>query len=93
MPSPTTTSTRRCRSSVLACFVEFGEKLSARLDDAYHPQRYSYVAHGAGLGPEYPGITFQGNYDGVIEEHMSLSMEAYIGPSAAARVSSSRSSS
>jgi len=60
-------------------FAELGEKLSARLDPIYHPQRYSYVAHGAGLGPEYPGILFEDNYDGVIEEHMSLSMEAYIG--------------
>ncbi len=58
------------------------------LPDAFVANRYPEVAHGIGLCDEYPGIPaiqdwddqgYQGGYDGVIEENMTLCVESYIG--------------
>ncbi|NKB77296.1 MAG: M24 family metallopeptidase [Gammaproteobacteria bacterium] len=59
-------------------------------DNAYQlpgnclPNRYADVAHGCGLGVEYPLIWYRedeqwGAYDGVFEENMVVCIECYVG--------------
>ncbi|MEQ8664479.1 MAG: Xaa-Pro peptidase family protein [Rhodospirillales bacterium] len=64
-------------------FVEYAEK-SYRLPDEYIPNRYADVAHGCGLGVEYPYIWYPedadlGMYDGVFEAGMVVCVECYVG--------------
>jgi Xaa-Pro dipeptidase len=60
-------------------FDEAGERLSRRLPAAYHAERYPFIAHGSGLGDEYPVIAFQDHHAGEIEDGMVFSVEAYVG--------------
>ncbi|HVJ40164.1 MAG TPA: Xaa-Pro peptidase family protein [Dongiaceae bacterium] len=51
---------------------------------AYLANRYADIAHGVGLGVEYPLIWYQedeayGMYDGVFQENMVVCVESYIG--------------
>ena len=62
-----------------AAFDEVGERLSRRLPAAYHAERYPFIAHGSGLGDEYPVIAFQDHHAGEIEDGMVFSVEAYVG--------------
>jgi len=64
-------------------FAEYAEKAFV-LPDAYLANRYADVAHGCGLGVEYPLIWYPedtewGAYDGVFEEDMVVCVESYIG--------------
>ncbi len=64
-------------------FVEYGEK-SFQLPDTYLANRYADVAHGCGMGVEYPLILYpedeeHGLYDGVFEAGMVVCVESYIG--------------
>ncbi len=64
-------------------FIEYAEK-SYRLPDAYIPNRYADIAHGCGLGVEYPFIWYPedadyGLYDGVFEAGMVVCVECYVG--------------
>ncbi len=52
--------------------------------DEFIANRYMCLAHGVGLGDEYPDIAHpldweETGYDGIIEENMVLSVESYIG--------------
>jgi Xaa-Pro aminopeptidase len=62
-----------------AAFDEVGERLSRRLPAPYHAERYPFIAHGSGLGDEYPVIAFQDHHAGEIEAGMVFSVEAYVG--------------
>jgi Xaa-Pro dipeptidase len=62
-----------------AAYDEVGERLSRRLPDVYHPQRYPFIAHSSGLTDEYPVIAFQDHHAGEIEVGMVFSVEAYMG--------------
>ncbi len=64
-------------------FLEYSDK-SYKLPDACIPNRYADVAHGCGLGVEYPLIWYRedeewGAYDGVFEENMVVCIECYVG--------------
>jgi len=64
-------------------FVELSEK-SFRLPESCLPNRYADIAHGCGLGVEYPLIWYAedaewGAYDGWLEEGMIVCVESYIG--------------
>ena len=64
-------------------FLEYAQSTFV-LPDAYLANRYADVAHGCGLGVEYPFIWYPedaqyGAYDGVFEENMIVCVEAYIG--------------
>jgi Xaa-Pro dipeptidase len=60
-------------------FDETGERLSRQLPAIYHAERYPFIAHGSGLGDEYPVIAFQDHHAGEIEDGMVFSVEAYVG--------------
>ncbi len=62
-----------------AALDDIGERLCRRLPSAYHAERYPFIAHGSGLGDEYPVIAFQDHHGGEIEDGMVLSLEAYVG--------------
>ena len=62
-----------------AAFDEVGERLSRRLPARYHAERYPFIAHGSGLGDEYPVIAFTEHHAGEIEAGMVFSVEAYLG--------------
>jgi len=62
-----------------AAFDEVGERLSRRLPAVYHAERYPFIAHGSGLGDEYPVIAFRDHHAGEVEAGMVLSVEAYVG--------------
>lgn len=53
------------------------------IPEPYVAQRYFVLAHGVGMTGEYPYILhrqdFADGYDGVIEPHMTLCVESYIG--------------
>jgi Xaa-Pro dipeptidase len=53
--------------------------LSRQFPQKYHPQRYTYIAHGSGLSDEYPAILFDDQYGGEVESGMVFSVEAYVG--------------
>jgi len=64
-------------------FLEYSDK-SFRLPDNCLPNRYADVAHGCGLGVEYPLIWYRedeqwGAYDGVFEENMVVCVESFVG--------------
>ncbi|HEX3065265.1 MAG TPA: Xaa-Pro peptidase family protein [Dongiaceae bacterium] len=64
-------------------FIELSEK-SFRLPERCLPNRYADIAHGCGLGVEYPLIWYAedaewGAYDGVLETGMIVCVESYIG--------------
>lgn len=64
-------------------FAEFGER-AFQLPEAFRPNRYADVAHGCGLGVEYPLIYYPedyafGAYDGHFQAGMVICLESYIG--------------
>ena len=64
-------------------FMEFAEK-AYPLPEPYLGNRYADIAHGCGLGVEYPLIWYPedaewGAYDGVFEENMIVCVESYVG--------------
>jgi Xaa-Pro aminopeptidase len=64
-------------------FREMSEK-SWPVPEEFLANRYADIAHGVGLGVEYPLIWYQedaafGMYDGVFEENMVVCVESYIG--------------
>ena len=64
-------------------FKELVEK-SWQMPEVYLPRRYSKIAHGAGVGFEYPNIPYREDwdaygFDGMIEENMIFCVESYIG--------------
>ena len=64
-------------------FLEYSDK-SYQLPDTCVPNRYADMAHGCGLGVEYPFIWYRedeewGAYDGVFEENMVVCIECYVG--------------
>jgi Xaa-Pro aminopeptidase len=64
-------------------FIELSEK-SFRLPERCLPNRYADIAHGCGLGVEYPLIWYAedaewGAYDGVLGAGMIVCVESYIG--------------
>ena len=64
-------------------FLEYSDK-SFQLPDNCVPNRYADVAHGCGLGVEYPLVWYRedeewGAYDGVFEENMVVCIECYVG--------------
>lgn len=67
-------------------FREFSER-AWPIPDRYYENRYSFVAHGVGMGDEYPGIAHTGEdwarsgNDGVFAENMVVSIESFIGRS------------
>jgi Xaa-Pro dipeptidase len=66
-----------------ASFIELSEK-SFQLPARFLPNRYADIAHGCGLGVEYPLIWYAedaewGAYDGRLEAGMIVCVESYIG--------------
>lgn len=64
-------------------FAEFGER-AFQLPEAFRPNRYADVAHGCGLGVEYPLIYYPedyafGAYEGHFQAGMVICLESYIG--------------
>ena len=65
-------------------FREFAE-LSWRVPEEFQARRYNSVAHGVGMGNEWPHIPFAQDWkagderDGVFEEHMVMAVESCIG--------------
>ncbi len=64
-------------------FLEYSDK-AYQLPESCIPNRYADVAHGCGLGVEYPLIWYRedeewGAYDGVFEENMVVCVECYVG--------------
>jgi len=64
-------------------FREFAERCWP-VPEAYVPNRYSMMIHGAGLVDEYPIVAYVADwqdwgYDGVFEENMVLCVESFIG--------------
>jgi Xaa-Pro dipeptidase len=64
-------------------FLEYSDK-SYKLPDNCIPNRYADVAHGCGLGVEYPLVWYRedeewGAYDGYFEQDMVVCIECYVG--------------
>ena len=64
-------------------FMEYAERAFVLPDDCL-PNRYADIAHGCGLGVEYPFILYPedaeaGAYDGVFEADMIVCVESYVG--------------
>lgn len=64
-------------------FLEYSDR-AFQLPEPYIANRYADVAHGCGLGVEYPFIWYRedaewGAYDGMFEEDMIVCLEAYVG--------------
>ena len=64
-------------------FLEYSDK-SYQLPDNCIPNRYADVAHGCGLGVEYPLVWYRedeewGAYDGLFEQDMVVCVECYVG--------------
>ena len=64
-------------------FLDYSDQ-AYQLPDNVVPNRYADVAHGCGLGVEYPFIWYRedeqwGAYDGVFEENMVVCVECYVG--------------
>lgn len=64
-------------------FSEYSKK-SYQLPDEFISNRYADVAHGCGLGVEYPLIWYKedaeyGAYDGILEANMVVCVESYVG--------------
>jgi Xaa-Pro aminopeptidase len=70
-------------------YREFSEK-AWQIPERFYKNRYSFIAHGVGMGDEYPGIPHWGDdwdssgSDGVFEENMVVSIESFIGEQGAA---------
>ena len=65
-----------------ASFQEISEK-TPKMPEEYKANRYTILAHGDGMSDEYPAIFFPdgsdtgfGNYPGVLEENMVISVES-----------------
>ena len=66
-----------------ASFLEYSDQ-AYQLPPECVANRYADVAHGCGLGVEYPFIWYRedeewGAYDGVFEENMVVCIESYVG--------------
>jgi Xaa-Pro aminopeptidase len=66
-----------------ASFIELSQR-SFRLPENCLANRYADIAHGCGLGVEYPLIWYEedaesGAYDGVLEAGMVVCVESYVG--------------
>jgi Xaa-Pro aminopeptidase len=63
-------------------FREFNEK-SWPIPERYQARRYSVAFHGVGMADEYPSVAlhpdFERNYDGILEENMTVCVESLIG--------------
>jgi len=64
-------------------FREFGEKCWP-VPEAFVPNRYMMMVHGAGMVDEYPSIAYATDfkdwgYDGVFQENMVVCVESFIG--------------
>jgi Xaa-Pro aminopeptidase len=64
-------------------FKEFGEKCWP-VPDAYVPNRYMMMIHGAGMADEFPTVAYAADYadwgyDGYFLENMVVCVESYIG--------------
>jgi Xaa-Pro aminopeptidase len=64
-------------------FLEYSDQ-SYQLPEKCIPNRYADVAHGCGMGVEYPFIWYRedeewGAYDGIFEENMIVCIECYAG--------------
>ena len=64
-------------------FMEYASR-AYRLPDIYLANRYADIAHGCGLGVEYPFILYpedaeDGAYDGHFEANMIVCVESYVG--------------
>lgn len=64
-------------------FKEFGETCWP-VPEAYVPNRYMMMVHGAGMVDEYPSIAYAADfkdwgYDGVFQENMVVCVESFIG--------------
>ena len=64
-------------------FMEYASK-AYRLPEACLPNRYADLAHGCGLGVEYPFVLYpedadDGMYDGHFEVNMIVCVESYVG--------------
>ena len=64
-------------------FLDYSDQ-AYQLPEECIPNRYADVAHGCGLGVEYPFIWYRedeewGAYDGVFEENMVVCIECYVG--------------
>ena len=64
-------------------FLDYSDQ-SFQLPENYLSNRYADVAHGCGMGVEYPFIWYRedeqwGAYDGVFEENMVVCIECYAG--------------
>ncbi len=64
-------------------FLEFSDQ-AYQLPESCIPNRYADVAHGCGLGVEYPFVWYRedeewGAYDGRFEENMVVCIECYVG--------------
>ena len=64
-------------------FLEYSDK-TYQLPEKCIPNRYADVAHGCGMGVEYPFIWYRedeqwGAYDGMFEENMVVCLECYAG--------------
>ncbi len=64
-------------------FLEYSDQ-AYQLPESCIANRYADVAHGCGLGVEYPLIWYRedeqwGAYDGVFEENMIVCVECYVG--------------
>jgi len=70
-------------------YRDFSEK-AWQIPERFYKNRYSFIAHGVGMGDEYPGIPHWGEdwngsgSDGVFEENMVVSIESFIGEQGAA---------
>jgi len=62
-----------------ASFEELGERLKKRLPPELEPLRYPFIAHGSGMGDEYPCVKWDNHHAGVLEPGMVMSVECYAG--------------
>jgi Xaa-Pro dipeptidase len=62
-----------------ASFEELGERLRRRLPPELQPLRYPFIAHGSGMGDEYPCVKWDNHHAGVLEPGMVMSVECYAG--------------
>lgn len=67
-------------------FREIGER-AFPIPEEFAPYQYVVLMHGVGLADEYPSIkslgkTHGARYDGVVEENMTICVEAYVGSEA-----------
>ena len=61
-----------------ASFADLGE-LGRLMPEPYRELTYPFIAHGSGMGDEYPAVKFTDHHPGALEANMVLSVEAYVG--------------